>query len=207
MDIEKDTQKIESAEDLEAEKEHLGEVKEEDIRTQIISEYGFDEENDKERIDKLLEKEVKYKKSLSTAIGQKRKYRDEFLKLKAIPPVDAGKTNFKPEDLDKHVTAALEKRDLESLEYTDDIKKAISRVMQVDDVSVKKAMSDPYVAAKIEAYNKKKQAEEAALNRNNKSGSKRDSANPLTPPDVDFSTKEGREEYDKWRKETIKAGY
>ena len=162
MDNEKDTQKIESAEDLEAEKEHLGEVKEEDIRTQIISEYGFDEENDKERIDRLLQKEMSYKKSLSTAIRQKRKYRDEFTKLNTKPPVDTGKTNFKPEDLDKHVTAALEKRDLESLEYTDDIKKAISRVMQVDEVGVKKAMSDPYVAAKIEVYNKKKQAEEAA---------------------------------------------
>ncbi len=208
MDENKNTQ-IESAEELEAEKQHLTEVKEDDIRNQVISEYGFDadNDNDKDRIDKLVQKEMGYKKSLSTAIGQKRKYRDEFTKLKtSAPKVDEGKINFKPEDLESHVNAALEKRDLEALEYPDDIKKSISQVSKIEGVSIRKAMSDPYVAAKIEAYNKKKDAEEAALGRTDKSGKKQSSESD-TPPNVDFSTKEGRDEYDKWRSAQIKAGH
>jgi len=206
MEEEKNTQ-IESAEELEAEKEHLGEVKEDDIRNQVISEYGFDEDNDKERIDKLVQKEMGYKKSLSTAIGQKRKYRDEFTKLKSSSQIDNGAKNFKPEDLDKHVSEALEKRDLEALEYPDDIKNSISKVAKIEGVSIRKAMSDPYVAAKIEAYNKIKDAEEAALNRTNKGGRGKSSSDPMTPPDVDLGTKEGQDAYDKWKREAIAAGY
>ena len=205
MEQEKNTQ-IESAEELEAEKQHLTEVKEDDIRTQVISEYGFDEEIDKERIDKLVQKEISYKKSLSTAIGQKRKYREEYTKLSSSK-VDDGAKNFKPEDLDKHVNEVLEKRELESLEYPDDIKKAISQVAKIEGVSIRKAMSEPYVAAKIEAYNKKKEAEEAALGRSDKSGKGKHSEDPLTPPDVDLATEEGRKEYDKWKADMIKKGY
>lgn len=204
MEQEKDL-KIESAEELEAEKQHLVEVKEDDIRTQIISDYGFDPDNDKERIDKLVQKEVSYKKSLSTAIGQKRKYRDEYTKLSSSK-VDKGAINFKPEDLDKHVQQAIDKRELESLEYPDDVKNAIKRAAELDGVSYRKAMSDPYVAAKIEAYNKKKEAEEAALGRSDKS-SKSKNTDPFTPPDVDLNTEEGRKEYDTWKSNMIKEGH
>lgn len=206
MEIEKNTQ-IESAEELEAEKSHLAEVKEDDIRNQVITEYGFDSEENKEMIDKLVQKEMQYKKSLSSAIGQKRKYRDEYIKLNSSKTkIDEGKINFKPEDLDRHVTEALEKRDLEALDYPDDIKKAISQVSKIENMSIRKAMSDPYVSAKIEAYNKKKEAEDAALGRSDKSGRKQSSDSEI-PPNVDFSTKEGRDEYDKWRNARIKAGF
>lgn len=201
---EKNTQ-IESAEELEAEKQHLAEVKEDDIRTQIISEYGFNEDDDKERIDKLVQKEMGYKKSLSTAIGQKRKYRDEFTKLKTSK-VEQPKSEDLSKDFDKKLNEALEKRDLEALDYPDDIKKAIAQVAKINETSVKNATSDPYVQAKIEAWNKKKEAEEAALNRTNKGG-KKSPGDPLTPPDVDLNTEEGRKEYDAWKADMIKKGY
>lgn len=200
MDNEKDL-KIESAEEIEAEKEHLSEVKEDDIRTQIISEYGFNEDDDKERIDKLVAKELGYKKSLSTAIGQKRKYREEYTKLK--PQVDTGKTNVKPEDFDKRLAEALDKRELDSMEYPDEIKKVISQVAKVNESTMKKATEDPYVKAKIDAWQKQKDAEETALGRNNKSSSK-ERFDPETPPDVDMTTKEGVAAYDAWKAKAIK---
>lgn len=61
--------------------------KEEDIRASVISEYGFDEEADAERIEKLVTKELDHDKKLSSAIGAKIKHRTEAEELKKkIPP-------------------------------------------------------------------------------------------------------------------------
>jgi hypothetical protein len=201
MEENKNNSQIETAAEIEAEKEHLSEVKEDDIRSQIISEYGFDEESDKERIDKLVSKEVDYKKSLSKTIAQKIKYRDEFKKLK--PQVDTDKSKDTSVDFDKKLAEALEKRDLESLEYPDELKKVISQIAKVNETSVKKATEDPYVKAKIDAWQKQKDAEETALGRNNKSSSK-ERFDPETPPDVDMTTKEGVAAYDTWKAKAIK---
>lgn len=206
MDPEKNTQ-IESAEELEAEKKDLAEVKEEEIRESIISEFGFNEEDDKERIDKLVKRETEGRKKLSSAIGQKIKYRDQFTKLKTTPPkTEPSETKVDEAYLDKKVTERLEKRDLEDMEYPDDIKKAISQVAKINEISVKKAVSDPYVAAKIDAWKKTEEAKEAALSRNNKGGGKK-SADIDSPPDVDMATPEGRAEYDKWKAQMIKDGH
>ena len=66
--------------------------KEEEIRADIITEYGFEEGD--ERIDKLVAKEMEHSKKLSDAIGQKIKHRKEAEELRAkavTPPKDAPK--------------------------------------------------------------------------------------------------------------------
>lgn len=73
---------IVSAEELAAEQAATQLPKEEEVRAGIVSEYGFDEEADKERIDKMVVKEMDNRKKLSTTIGQKIKYR-ELAKTKA----------------------------------------------------------------------------------------------------------------------------
>ena len=61
--------------------------KEEDIRESVISEYGFDADNDVEKIDKIVAKELEHDKKLSSAIGAKIKHRNEAEELKKkIPP-------------------------------------------------------------------------------------------------------------------------
>lgn len=206
MDPEKTTQ-IESAEELEAEKQHLGEVKEDEVRASLIEEFGFDEEVDKERIEKMVSREIDSRKKLSSAIGQKIKYRTEYSKLKTNPSkADNSSAKYDEKDLDKRVNEKFEQRDLESMDYPDDIKKSIARIAKLEEISVRKAVSDPYVVAKIESWKKTKEAEDAALGRNNRGGSK-SSADIDNPPDVDMATEAGRAEYDKWRADMIKAGY
>ncbi len=69
-------------EELKLEQDSLKEVNEEEVRTGVIEEFGFDPEADKEKIEKAVAKEVKHRKTLSVAIGQKVKIRTERDTLK-----------------------------------------------------------------------------------------------------------------------------
>jgi len=200
MDPEKETQ-IETPEELEAEKTHLAEVKEDDIRASVIEEYGFDPEEDKERIDKLVSKELGYKKSLSTAISQKIKYRE---KSKSVVPLHKQESGSDSPDIDSKIESALEKDRLEAMEYPDDIKAVIKSVADINKISVRKAATDPYVQSRIEQWQKDTGADEAAVNRNDKGGKGGSSDDEI--PDFDLTTEEGRKDWDKWKEDQIKAG-
>ncbi len=71
-----DTTKQVSPEELAAEQAALKVRSAEDVRAEIIEEFGFDEAADKDRIEKMVNRELEKDKKLSTAIGQKIKYRD-----------------------------------------------------------------------------------------------------------------------------------
>ena len=51
------------------------------IRQEVVTEFAFDEELDKDRIDKLVSERVEHQNELSTAIGQKAKYRTNYTEL------------------------------------------------------------------------------------------------------------------------------
>ncbi len=197
-------------EEIAAEQAATKEVKEEEVRAAVISEYGFDEETDKERIDKLVTKEMENHKKLSTAIGQKIKHRTEAEalrndpRLKPPPSQDATKT-VAPEEVEKVVAQTLEKRDLDSLDYPDELKKEIQRVAKVQNISIKQATRDPYIAFKIGEYEKEQKVQEASIKRTNKSAGKKDYSLD-NPPDVDMSTPEGRAEWDAYKAAMVKEG-
>ncbi len=209
--IQKESQ-IETAEEIEAEKQHLSEVKEDELRKEIVSEFGFDAEKDKEKIDKLVERETKHRKALSTTIGQKVKYREALHKNTPPKQSDAAPSKEDGKDLDERVnagiSAALEQRDLDEMEYPDEIKNAIKQVAAYNGVSVRKAEKDPYIVAKIETWQKQQGTDEAALSRNNKNGGRASgSSTDVTPPDVDLNTPEGRKAYDDWKAKMIAEGH
>ena len=188
-------------EELKAEQEALAGTKEEEIRSKIIEEFGFDEIDDSEKIDKLVEREKKHHETLSKTISQKIKYRELARKPSESKPEE--KPKAEPEDLDKKVNekvlGILEQRDLESMDYSDEIKAEIKRVAQITGVSVKKAAQDPYIRAKfIEPYEKERQVDEASVSRTNKSGSSKGNYSLENPPDVDMKTEEGRKKWDSY---------
>lgn len=193
-------------EELAAEQAAQVEVKEEEVKTAIIEEFGFDEFDDAEKIDKAVAKEMKSRKDLSLAIGQKIKHRTEAeeLRAKVITPKSPDKTDS--EDLDKKLDERFEKRDLESLGYPEDLTAEIQRVVKTQGVSVKKAAQDPYIVFKIEAYEKEQKINEATISRTNKTGGKT-MLSLDNPPEVDMQTEEGRKEYDDWKKEMKKQGF
>jgi len=206
-----ENKQVPSAEELEQERTALLEAKEEEVRASVISEFGFDEELDADKIDKAVAKEMKNRKDLSQAIGQKIKHRteaEELRKKSATPP--APQVKIDPDEVGKLVdtklTETLEKRDLDSLDYPDDLKTEISKVVKIQGVSVKQAVKDPYIAFKIEAYEKEQKTNEATISRTHKSGSSKefDVNNPpaFDPNDVAGSDKAMKE----WEAEAKKRG-
>lgn len=205
-----DTNNQPTPEELKAEQEALAhaEVQIEEVRAGVIAEYGFDEATDAERIDKAVTKEIEARKALSAAIGQKIKHRTA--RQEAEGKLEAAKPKTGEPDIEKtvdtRVTAVLEQRDLDAMEYPDDLKAEIKKVATTQGISVKKAASDPYIQFKIEAWQKEQKIDEATVSRKNRSGGKTEYTFD-NPPDVDMSTKEGQEEYEKWRQAMIKAGH
>lgn len=191
-------------EELKAEEEALKESKEEEVRAAVVAEFGFDEEADAEKIDKLVKKEMDHRAKLSGAIGQKIKYRNAA-GTKEPEKKPQSKTSIDADEVDKKVAggvaAALEQRDLDDMPHNDEIKAAIKRVAQIQNITVKKAEKDPYVVSLIEEDKKAQEVEEAAIsNKNNKGGGgSKKNWSPTDPPNVDMSTPEGRKVYQEWK--------
>jgi hypothetical protein len=179
--------------------------KEEDVRSKVVSEFGFDEETDKERIDKLVTDKMEANKRFQTAVAQKIKHRndaEELRKKVTTPPP----SEHKQEDIEKLVNSKLEQRDLDSLEYPDEIKKQIQRIATVDGISIKQASRDPMIVLRVEAWEKTQRADESAISRKNRSsGSQKFDIN--NPPEVDMRTEEGRKAFDEWKARGKKEGF
>lgn len=193
-------------EELAAEQAALSETKEEEIRAKVIEEFGFNETDDAERIDKLVAKEVEQSKKLSAAIGQKIKHRTEAeeLRKKVVAPSPEAKPA--PEEIGKVVAEQLEKRDLDSLEYSDELKDEIKKLATVQGISVKQAARDPYIVFKIGEYEKEQRTNEAAISRTNRAGGKK-SYTFDSPPEVDMSTEDGRKEWEAYKDAMKKLGH
>lgn len=210
--IQMDETKNVSPEELAAEHAALQESKEDDIRAKIITEYGFDEVDDVERIDKLVAKEMDYSKKLSSAIGQKIKWRTEATKPKeekapVVPPQDkSNKVELDPETVTKLVSETLEKRELDSMDLPDTLKADIKKVAQSMGISNREAMKDPYIVFKVNEYKKENDIEEASISRTNRAGGSK-VVSFDNPPDVDMSTPEGRATWDKYKADQIKKGH
>lgn len=180
------------------------ELKEDEVRTKVIEEYGFDPEDDAERIEKAVAKEIDSHKKLSSAIGQKIKHRNEAEtlkndpRLKVTPPPPLVETKVPTDEVDKIVNQKLEQRDLDAMEHSDALKKEIKRIAEIQGVTVKQAERDPYITAKIEDEKRQAKADEAAISRTNRSSGAQKFTE--TPPVVDMSTPEGRKTWDDWTK-------
>ncbi len=187
-----------SPEEATLEQEAVAEVKEDEIRAKLVSELGIEADNP--LLDTLVKREMDQREKLSKAVGQKIKYRE---KLKTAPPANVppkpedGKT-LTPEEVAAKVREEFEQRDLNELDYPDELKKEIAAVAKLKNISVRQAIKDPYIDYKIEAFKKEKQSDDATIIRKYKGGKVIFDRNK--PPKVDMSTKEGRETWDAYTK-------
>lgn len=192
-----------SQEELIAEAEALKESKEEEIRANVINEYGFNEIDDAERIDKLVAKELKSKEMLSQAIGQKIKYREQLKTIVPPAPVAPKTPDVSLDKVQETIKQTLEQRDLEALEYPDDIKAKIQNTAKVNGITVKQALRDPYIAFLIGENEKAQKAEEAAITRKPNASGKANYSIDEDPPEIDTSSpeafKKSSEEYEKYK--------
>ncbi len=189
-------------EELQAEQEALAEGKADEVRAKIVSELGLsDDDQNKTLIDGLVQRELGHKKKLSEAIGQKIKYREQLKGPKPSTPVTPATQPLDAEGIRKQAEdatiATLEQRDLDEMDYPDEIKTEIKNVAKFQGVSVRKAAKTGYIQHLISEAVKAGKIDEAAVTRTPHS-------TPTAPqgkmPQFDMSTPEGRKAFDEWKK-------
>ena len=195
-----------SPEEAKAEQEALVEAKEDEVRANIIKEFGFDEVDNADLIDKAVARELQHRKSLSQAIGQKVKIRTERDELKKAIPAKKVEVDDLDAKLEAKLNAKLEERELKGLEFPDELKAEVKKVASTQGISVREALADPYIKFKLDAYEKEKKNDDASISRTNKAGtSGKFSIDKI--PEVDMNTEEGRKEWENWKKEAQKQGF
>lgn len=190
-----------TAEELQEEQQQLAEVKDDELRKQTVASLGL-EDNDanKELIDKIVADKKESRSKLSKAIGQKIKLREKA--KGTTPPAPTGDKPLDAETIRKQtadeVTQRLEQRDLDEMEYPDDIKAEIKSIARVKNISVRQAAKDPYITYMVETAVKAGKIDEATLPRTSRTTPAAKQGDGKIPQ-FDMSTEAGRKAFDEWK--------
>ena len=198
-------------EEKQAEAKALEEVKDDEVRSGVIEDYGLDEDDDAELIEKIVKNTLGEKKALSTAIRQKIKQRAENQDLrkkyegdeknKIDKNKEADKEKLDQDDLNTILDKRDRDRDLDALDVSDELKQEIEFYAKTKKLSVKKALESSYIGFLKTKEDKAKEEEEAGAGsesgtRNIKNLDKIE--NPRKA--FDLSTEEGQKQYAEWKK-------
>ena len=174
----------------------------------------IDSTNDTEDTEKVNEDEVADTESEETEEKDKPKYTDNEKKLYArAKKAEAAEklakeelanlskiTSGKPaptSDIDKLLDAKLEKRDLDALDLSDELRKEVSTYAKVQGVSVKKALNSEYISFLKDKEDKKEKIDNASLGSKRRASSKKDYSE-MKPSDFDLKTPEGKADFAKY---------
>ncbi len=181
-------------EDVQREEEALKEVKEDDIRNEVIEKYGLDEDEQSETIDKLTNDLIEQRKSFGKAISQKRKWR-ERAETKVEKPKDSSPESKSNEsvDVEKLVEQKFEQRYLDDLELSDNLRTSVQELARLRGVSAREVVNDPIIVKMKEEEEQQQRVTSATPKRSNKGSyvANVDPTQPLNPEDFDFNTEEG----------------
>ncbi len=188
-------------EDVKVEEEALKETPTEEIKKEIIEKYGFDPEEHEELIEKLTNDKLEDRKRLSTAIKQKRSWRDKFKSTeKSVVKTDKEvKQKINPSDIDSLVEAKLNEKlrekEINDLDFDEEIKKQIETYAKVNNVGIKEATNSNYIKFLIKENKEKEVIDDATIsNKHNKNKSVKN-YDSMSFNDFDLTTKEGRKDY------------
>lgn len=96
------------------------------------------------------------------------------------------------------INKVLDKRELESLELSDELKKEIETYAKVQNISVKQALKSEYISFLQEKEEKKQKIDDASLGSNRKSRNKKDYSD-VKATDFDLRTPEGKADFAKYQ--------
>jgi len=186
-------------EDL-ADEEEIKETEEDEVRQQIIEKYGLDEIEQPDLIDQLVEEHMETKKKLSTAIKQKRKWREEA--QKKVSSKEEKSEEKSPSDIERLIDEKFDQRELDISDLSDELKKEVQAYAKVQGIRIKDALNSEYIGFLKGKEEQEKKEEEASTSFKRKSQAGRDYSK-MSPKDFDLTTEEGQkgfEEYKKWLK-------
>lgn len=121
----------------------------------------------------------------------------------AFVPKPTVNNNSKEADIDKLLDAKLEKRELEALDMSDELKKEVQTYAKNQNVSIKQALTSKYIKFLQEEEDKKQRTNDASIGGNRRVSIKKNYSEVQKATDFDMTTPEGRAEYSKY-KESMK---
>lgn len=196
-------------EEKQQEEELLKETPATEVRKSVIESFGLKEDDDKELIDKLVDDRTSRRKELSTAIKQKRTWREKAQterKPEEKPETSTGPTGpaqTKKEDISKivkeTVNEELEGKELDAIDISDEAKTEIKAYAKVKGFRIKQVLESDFFKFIKERSDAAKKVEEAAIGGKHGAPTRQD-FDVNKPPKPDMSTKEGRKEWADWKK-------
>jgi len=140
-----DNKDVQNPEDIAADEAALKLPTEEEIRSKFVEEFGFDETDDAERLDKLVKKDLEDRKRLSKTIGQKAKLREDLKKIAtqakeppAVSPDNSG--DLTSRDMFVLVNAGVkEEEDVEE----------VTEYARFKKISISEAIKSPLIRASL----------------------------------------------------------
>lgn len=176
--------------------EKLVELTEDEARSKVIEDYGLDETDQSELIDKLVVEKLDSHKKLSTAIRQKIDWRTK---------ANSGEGRVEPpkpqvvneDELFNKLDERLDKRELDSLEISDELKTEVQTYAKLKKIPIKTALKSDYIQFRKAEEDKKTKADEASLGGNRKNTTKKN-YEEMKATDFDMKTEEGKAEFKKW---------
>jgi len=179
---------------------------EDEIRSSVMEQYELNDEEQSELIDKIVEDKIKDQKNLSTAIRQKRDWREKAEKPAEAPmeqkeeEIPQPQTNLNEEEILKKMEAKVEakfaEKELNSLGLSDELKEKVKTFAKVNSVSIDEAVNSSYIQFERGEEEAAAKADDASISSTRKSA-KLDYSS-MKPTDFDLTTKEGREDFHKW---------
>jgi hypothetical protein len=190
-----------SEEEKKLEDETQQEVTDNDLREKVTEDFGLDPELDDDLISKLVEREKSHHERLSGAIKQKISWREKAKKTSEQFQDKSGKDkesdNSGETDIDKlveqKIAERMEARELNSLDYPDNLKDEVKDLAKLKGISVGEAAKLPYILSRKEEVEREERVKKATPKRSKKGSytPSYDPAKPLNPEDFDFDSEEG----------------
>ena len=188
------------------EEEILATPEEAKIREKLVEDLGLDPDVDADLIDRLAKKELEDRKRFGKVVGQKRKWRGLAQKkpeveTKKDQPIKGEEKYITKEDLDERDF----KGELNSLDVSDELRKQVESYARLSKCSPKEALKSSYITFLKGEEDKKAEEVEAGAGGIRRTHTGKDISKvkkeEMKASDFDFSTKEGRDAYEQWKKD------
>lgn len=196
-----------NTEDVKIEEEVLKETPVEEIKKQVMEKYGVTEEANSELIDRLVKDKLEERKTLGTAIKQKRSWRDKF---NSVKPED--KKEDKKEDktilsqteidalVDKKLNEKLDAKEIDSTDLSDELKLEVKSYAAVNKVSIKEALKSEYILFRIGKVKEKTELDDASISNKHDKTTTSKNFKDMKAEDFDVTTEQGRKDWAEYKK-------
>lgn len=173
-----------------------------EIKAEVIEDLGgedFDLEANADKVERITQRRLRDEEMKTSLHDQKVKAKaklEEKGKVEeTVPPVKKEEINIK-----EQIRETLDEISLSDMDLSDSIKAEIKKISKISGVTVKKALSDPYIQFKLEEEKRNADNSAAALNSGNNKPKPSKNFDTMKPSDFDLSTEDGRKGWEEYKK-------